>query len=379
MKDFFCCHPILNDPNHYCSADIIYFHCAEQYVQKKFDATNEEIFKWITHNCNHFPKYDKDGNPYEYGEYYDRNTIKSFDFINNSLFRHERIISDSIVLSGLEASRRLREKYKLKKDCKWHDWTIEHLLSQLTSLESNTPDKNGMLLTTKSLQTNAHTKENTIILSVSEHYANLFYLEEEINNLSAFIPFDYQYISFQELMQLDHWSKLTEKEVITVLKKQNQEQTLTVFDSEYFYPKWKDLTKIPNHYGEEAQALTEESTAVFKLSEIVSLEEFLFPEPQEEREHKRNKTYHLDKIKEVFGVTLEWYRQERKVPPNKNIFAQKMIKLGKKKKMLTTSIPKDVTIERNINELSKRGMIPEWKSIKSELIELAKKTVTAQQ
>lgn len=254
--------------------DLIPLHSAAQFVEKKFSAINIEIDAWIFDNVNKFPKYDKEGNLCEHRDYYDRNTIETFDFINDSSYpRLQRIPYNKVsggTISGLEALVILRKNYS-----ELSEQTISNSLGSINAYVSNKPDKNGFIILNWNL--------------IAEH-VNLYYSEEEVRKL---IPkTESQFISFSDLMNREKWKKFKKLDVIKRLQTLNFEKRLKVFDPVNWMPGYMESTfigrygngkerilsnwKHTSHYGMEAQSLINEEKAMFQLSEIEAIEKSEF-------------------------------------------------------------------------------------------------------
>ena len=341
---------------------LLSYESASKYLHEKFDVSYDVTDEWI-HFRNLISKYNDKGELHVPNGplYYDKDTIENFDFENDPRFlsRHQMVPlseTDGNIISGLEAAAILRKKYSAANDN-----TIANMLNSLRAFTINKPDKKGML---------------SINSNMLERHENLFYSEQEV---SCLIPSpDQQYIDFEQLIERDHFKNRNEDELVSFLKKKNQERELKTIDPVYHYPGSESIStyigidsrpvtvkegrKPTGYYGYDAQQLIESKQAQFILSEIIAIEEATFVKP-EERDPVKNSN---------LSITENLFHQEcnriknglATVPTNKEAFAKRIYAKGIKEKLY----PKPMTVSRimrHLSDLKYSGVTQSLKTLKT--------------
>lgn len=339
--------------------DLIGLSEAAKFVKEKFNATDEEIFYWITHNCNLFPRYDNKGNScgLEFGDYYDRNTIETFDFPNKSLYpQRQKVPQNEIegnIIPHFQAANIIRNKLRKISKIKeitfsGDNYTIYQILLTLRAFKDNIPDSDGYFYA---------------LNSPCSPILALFYSEKEVEDINVLDFEEFFYINFEQLMKRDGWKRNSDDDVCLFLLRMNEEQRLKAIDHHYYTPcETNDPKNQPSHYGIAARTLIGDKEALFPLSEIISIEKNFFTTSDKV---KIPKSTLLMQRKKFFEEVLKEAKNNGKEITKQNFIGKvhkKIIEteLGKK------SILED-TVRKNFDALVASGDLPPWKEIKAQL------------
>jgi hypothetical protein len=324
---------------------LVFLNEAEKILKKRYPSiVNKEIDRFLLDNIFDRPRYDCTGKPSVGGGCFEREDIEIFDFYdrtnpqvgrwyeNGRIVERtfcaltpiiKRILRSSIegeIISGLEAAIMLRDK-------EYDNVNVRVILNAhvLQAFKNKDPDENGRIIV------------NTDIL---EDYENLFYSQLAI---SMFIsPVELQFITLESIKAREPWNKLTNLEIITLLKKKTHQKKLKIYDENCFCPSREENERIgqkgdgspiilstrivTDFYGEEALSLINNEKAMFQLSEIIAIEESHF---SKEKKKVSLRKHNLVITKELFNKLSSAINNGTEVPIlNKDDLACKILKMG---------------------------------------------------